>query len=42
VITPHVSGPSTPDEIAPIFNENLRRYGARRRLAHVVDRRQGY
>jgi phosphoglycerate dehydrogenase-like enzyme len=42
VITPHVSGPSTPDEIAPIFNENLRRYAAGRRLAHVVDRRKGY
>lgn len=42
VVTPHVSGPSTPDEIAPIFNENLRRYAAGRRLAHVVDRRQSY
>jgi phosphoglycerate dehydrogenase-like enzyme len=42
VITPHASGPSTPDEIAPIFNENLRRYAAGRRLAHVVDRRKGY
>ena len=26
VITPHISGPSTPAEIAPIFNDNLRRY----------------
>jgi glyoxylate/hydroxypyruvate reductase A len=42
VITPHVSGPSTPAEIAPIFNDNLRRYAAGRRLAHQVDRRRGY
>ena len=42
VITPHVSGPSIPEEIAPIFNDNLRRYLARRRLRYVVDRRAGY
>jgi glyoxylate/hydroxypyruvate reductase A len=42
VITPHVSGPSTPEEIAPIFNANLRRYAGGRRLLHVVDRRRGY
>jgi len=26
VVTPHISGPSDPGEIAPIFNENLRRF----------------
>jgi glyoxylate/hydroxypyruvate reductase A len=42
VVTPHVAGPSTPEEIAPIFIENLRRYAAGRALLHVVDRRRGY
>jgi glyoxylate/hydroxypyruvate reductase A len=42
VITPHISGPSTPDEIAPIFNRNLARWLARRPLLHVVDRDRGY
>ncbi len=41
-ITPHISGPSTPREIAPIFNDNLRRYLAGRPLRFVVDRRRGY
>jgi glyoxylate/hydroxypyruvate reductase A len=41
-LTPHISGPSTPDEIAPIFNDNLARFLAGRRLRHVVDRRRGY
>jgi phosphoglycerate dehydrogenase-like enzyme len=42
VITPHISGPSTPEEIAPVFNGNLACYLAGRRLRHVVDRRRGY
>ena len=42
VITPHISGPSTPAEIAPIFADNLRRYLAGRPLRHEVDRRRGY
>ncbi len=42
VITPHISGPSVPDEIAPIFNDNLARFLAGRRLRHVVDTRRGY
>lgn len=42
VITPHISGPSTPDELAPIFNDNLARWMAGRPLRHVVDRRRGY
>jgi glyoxylate/hydroxypyruvate reductase A len=42
VITPHISGPSTPAEMAPLFNENLARWLAGRRLRHVVDRVRGY
>lgn len=42
VITPHISGPSTPGEIAPIFNDNLRRYLAGRTLRYGVDRKRGY
>jgi phosphoglycerate dehydrogenase-like enzyme len=42
VITPHISGPSTPGEITPVFNDNLRRYLARRTLRYVVDRKRGY
>ena len=42
VITPHISGPSTPGEINPIFEDNLRRYLANRPLRHVADRRRGY
>ena len=42
IVTPHISGPSTPEEIAPIFNDNLARYLAGRPLRHVVDRRRGY
>jgi glyoxylate/hydroxypyruvate reductase A len=42
VVTPHISGPSTPREIGPIFNDNLRRYVAHRPLRHLVDRARGY
>jgi len=42
VITPHISGPSTPPEIAPIFNDNLRRYAAGRPLRYLVNRGRGY
>ena len=42
VVTPHISGPSTPREIGPIFNDNLRRYAANRPLRHLVDRARGY
>jgi phosphoglycerate dehydrogenase-like enzyme len=42
VVTPHISGPSTPREIGPIFNDNLRRYVSGRPLRHTVDRRRGY
>jgi glyoxylate/hydroxypyruvate reductase A len=42
VVTPHISGPSTPREIGPIFADNLRRYIAGRPLRHQVDRTRGY
>jgi phosphoglycerate dehydrogenase-like enzyme len=42
VITPHISGPNMPHEIAPVFNDNLARYLGGRALRHVVDRRHGY
>jgi glyoxylate/hydroxypyruvate reductase A len=42
VITPHIAGPSIPEEIAPLFNANLRRYLAGRPLRFVVDRTRGY
>jgi phosphoglycerate dehydrogenase-like enzyme len=42
VVTPHISGPSTPGEIAPIFNDNLRRYLAGRALRYRIDRKRGY
>jgi len=42
VVTPHISGPSTPEQITPIFNDNLARWLGGRRLRHVVDRRRGY
>jgi phosphoglycerate dehydrogenase-like enzyme len=42
VITPHISGPNLPEEIAPVFNANLARYLTGRPLRHVVDRRRGY
>jgi phosphoglycerate dehydrogenase-like enzyme len=41
-ITPHIAGPSIPAEIAPIFNDNLRRHVAGRPLRHVVDKTRGY
>jgi glyoxylate/hydroxypyruvate reductase A len=41
-VTPHIAGPSLPAEIAPIFNENLRRYVSSRPLRDVVGRRRGY
>jgi glyoxylate/hydroxypyruvate reductase A len=42
LITPHISGPNLPEEIAPVFNDNLARYLAGRPLRHLVDRRRGY
>src|SRR5262249_9149394 len=42
VVTPHISGPSTPAEITPVFNDNLARWLAGRPLRHIVDRARGY
>jgi glyoxylate/hydroxypyruvate reductase A len=42
VVTPHISGPSVPAEIAPVFNDNLQHYLAGRRLRHLVNRSRGY
>jgi len=42
VVTPHVAGPDVPEEIVPLFTENLGRFVAGRPLRHVVDRRRGY
>jgi phosphoglycerate dehydrogenase-like enzyme len=42
VVTPHVSGPSDPAEIAPIFNENLQRFLQGRALRGRVDLHRGY
>ncbi len=42
VVTPHISGPSDPAAIAPIFNDNLRRFLQGRALTGRVDLRLGY
>ena len=42
VVTPHTSGPSIPEEIAPIFNDNLHRFLQGRALKGRVDLRRGY
>ena len=42
VVTPHIAGPSTPEEITPVFADNLARYLAGRPLLHIVDRRREY
>lgn len=34
--------PSTPEEIAPVFNDNLARFLTGRKLRHLVDRARGY
>lgn len=42
VVTPHIAGPSIPEEIAPIFNDNLRRFLSGKKLRYRVDRARGY
>ena len=42
VVTPHIAGPTTPEELAPVFNDNLARWLDGRELLHVVDRKKGY
>jgi phosphoglycerate dehydrogenase-like enzyme len=41
-VTPHIAGPDVPEEIVPVFSDNLARFLAGRPLRHVVDRRRGY
>lgn len=41
-VTPHVSGPDIPEDLARVFNDNLGRFLTGRRLRHVVDRARGY
>lgn len=42
VVTPHISGPSEAAGIAPVFNDNLRRFLHSRALRGRVDVRRGY
>jgi len=42
VVTPHISGPNVPEEIAPIFNDNLQRFLHGRALRGRVDIKRGY
>jgi glyoxylate/hydroxypyruvate reductase len=42
VVTPHVAGPDVPEDVARVFNDNLARFLAGRRLRHTVDRSCGY
>jgi glyoxylate/hydroxypyruvate reductase len=42
VITPHIAGPSTAEELTPVFNDNLARWLVGRPLRHVVARARGY
>lgn len=41
-ITPHVSGPSIPEDIVYIFLENIERYDMGRKLSNIVDLEKGY
>ncbi|MDP2872308.1 MAG: D-2-hydroxyacid dehydrogenase [Bacillota bacterium] len=41
-VTAHISGPSTPAEVVPIFLDNYRRYHAGEPLAGLVDRVRGF
>ncbi len=42
IITPHISGPSLPEDIVKIFIENLRRFEENKKLEGIVDRGKGY
>ena len=42
IITSHTSALSYPEDIAPIFADNYRRFVAGAALRHVVDFEQGY
>ncbi len=42
IITPHISGPSIPEDIVKVFLENLKRFEENKELVGVVDRDKGY
>lgn len=42
IITPHISGPDIPEEIAKVFIENLKRFEEGKKLVGVVDREKEY
>jgi glyoxylate/hydroxypyruvate reductase A len=42
LLTPHISGPSLPEDIAPIFIENLKRFEEGKPLRGLVDRERGF
>ena len=42
LLTPHISGPSIPEDIAPIFIENLKRFEEGKPLRGIVDRERGF
>ncbi|MDQ7859771.1 MAG: D-2-hydroxyacid dehydrogenase [Armatimonadota bacterium] len=42
IVTPHLAGPTLPEEAVDAFCENLARLRAGRRLRHVVHRARGY
>lgn len=42
LLTPHISGPSLPEDIAPIFIENLKRFEEGKPLRGIVDRERGF
>jgi D-2-hydroxyacid dehydrogenase (NADP+) len=42
IITPHISGPSIPEDIVKVFLENLERFEENKELVGVVDRDKGY
>ncbi|CAE8616515.1 unnamed protein product [Polarella glacialis] len=41
-ITPHISAPSTPQDVADVFIQNLERYATGQDLLHVLDWKRGY
>jgi len=42
IITPHIAGPSIPEDIAPFFIENLKRFEENKPLRGIVDRTRGF
>ena len=42
IITPHISGPSIPEDMTRIFLENLEKFETGKQLKGVVDPKKGY